>query len=126
MPLKCNKDGSYTAAWNPSTSGSYIIQVFIDGRHTGQEKSLEVVDAELAEEPEPVNSSSAEQGEPTVVPAAPEGSEPQVCKPKMKLFTGKAAPGLRIRSEPSFIVSRLLGITIHLAIWGSTNVQVLA
>ncbi len=35
MPLKCNEDGSYVANWVPSTSGSYIIQVFIDGKSAG-------------------------------------------------------------------------------------------
>lgn len=35
MPLKTNKDGSYHATWVPSASGSYTIQVFIDGRPAG-------------------------------------------------------------------------------------------
>lgn len=35
MPLKSNEDGSYVASWVPSTSGSYIIQVFIDGKSAG-------------------------------------------------------------------------------------------
>ena len=35
IPLKSNRDGSYSVAWVPSTTGAYIIQVFIDGRHTG-------------------------------------------------------------------------------------------
>ena len=35
MHLKSNKDGSYIATWVPSTRGSYVIQVFIDGREAG-------------------------------------------------------------------------------------------
>lgn len=35
VPLKSNEDGSYVASWVPSTSGNYIIQVFIDGKTAG-------------------------------------------------------------------------------------------
>ena len=37
----------------------------------------------------------------------PEAEEEEVTifKPKMKIFTGKTAFGLRIRAEPSFLVS---------------------
>ena len=35
MPLKSNEDGSYVASWVPSTSGNYLIQVFIDGKSAG-------------------------------------------------------------------------------------------
>ena len=36
MPLKSDGEGSYTATWVPATSGTYLIQVFIDGKHTGK------------------------------------------------------------------------------------------
>jgi hypothetical protein len=32
---------------------------------------------------------------------------PESLKPKMKLFSGNLAAGLRIRAEPSFLVSKL-------------------
>ena len=32
-------------------------------------------------------------------------SVPELCKPKMKVFHGQTAPGLRIRSAPTFMVS---------------------
>ena len=35
VPLKSNEDGSYVASWVPSTSGNYLIQVFIDGKSAG-------------------------------------------------------------------------------------------
>lgn len=35
MPLKSDGEGCYTATWVPATSGKYIIQVFIDNKHTG-------------------------------------------------------------------------------------------
>ena len=35
MPLKSNEDGSYVASWVPSTSGKYLVQVFIDGKSAG-------------------------------------------------------------------------------------------
>lgn len=34
-----------------------------------------------------------------------DSSVPELCKPKMKIFHGQTAPGLRIRSAPTFIVS---------------------
>ena len=43
MPLKSNKDGFYTAMWVPSTSGNYIVQVFIVGRETGDLQLLDDV-----------------------------------------------------------------------------------
>ena len=35
MPLKNDGKGSYTATWVPAASGTYCIQVLIDGKHTG-------------------------------------------------------------------------------------------
>ena len=35
MPLKSDNEGCYTATWVPGTSGTYLIQVFIDNKHTG-------------------------------------------------------------------------------------------
>lgn len=35
MPLKSDEEGGYTATWVPATSGTYVIQVFIDNKHTG-------------------------------------------------------------------------------------------
>ncbi len=35
MIVKSNKDGSYVVTWVPSCSGSYTIQLFIDGRDAG-------------------------------------------------------------------------------------------
>ena len=36
MPLKSNKDGSYTANWVPSVGGEYVIHIFIDSCNTGE------------------------------------------------------------------------------------------
>ena len=35
MPLKSDGKGSYTATWVPGATGTYLIQVFIDNKHTG-------------------------------------------------------------------------------------------
>lgn len=35
MPLKSDGEGGYTATWVPATSGTYVVQVFIDNKHTG-------------------------------------------------------------------------------------------
>ena len=43
VPLKSNEDGSYVACWVPSTSGSYIVQVFIDGKSAGTQVILKIV-----------------------------------------------------------------------------------
>ena len=42
VPLKSNDDGSYVASWVPSTSGSYIIQVFIDGKSAGTQNAYTI------------------------------------------------------------------------------------
>ncbi len=43
MPLKSNNDGTYIANWIPSVSGSYMIQIFIDGCSTGKYNFLTIV-----------------------------------------------------------------------------------
>ena len=78
----------------------------------GEEKALEVVEPEPAEGEvedderegeEDQDAGGAEEAQPS---ASEESQElPESCKPKMKLFSGKLAAGLRIRSEPSFLVS---------------------
>lgn len=80
----------------------------------GQEKALEVLEPEPAEgeeveEEEETREGGADQAagaeEEQPLAAADDSQElPESCKPKMKLFTGKSAAGLRIRSEPSFVV----------------------
>ena len=35
MPLRSDDEGCYTATWVPATSGTYLVQVFIDNKHTG-------------------------------------------------------------------------------------------
>ena len=35
MPLKANKDGTYTVNWIPSVAGTYIVQIYIDSTNTG-------------------------------------------------------------------------------------------
>jgi len=35
MPLKSNKDGTYTVNWIPSVAGTYVIQIYIDSTNTG-------------------------------------------------------------------------------------------
>ena len=45
MPLKSNEDGSYMASWVPSTSGNYIIQVFIDGKCAGLYSTAAYIDS---------------------------------------------------------------------------------
>ena len=84
----------------------------------GEQKAVEVQEPESAEgedgeeeeeerEGGADRAAGAEEEEP--LPAADESQNlPDSCKPKMKLFTGKLAAGLRIRSEPSFMVSQLI------------------
>ena len=36
MPLKSDDEGCYTATWVPAATGTYLIQVFIDNKHTGK------------------------------------------------------------------------------------------
>ena len=80
----------------------------------GEEKALEVQEPESAEgeddeeerEGEADQAAGAEEEEPLAV--ADESQDlPESCKPKMKLFSGKLAAGLRIRSEPSCMVSQI-------------------
>ena len=83
----------------------------------GEEKALEVQEPESAEgeydeEEEEERGGEADQAagaeEEEPLPATDESRDlPESCKPKMKLFTGKSAAGLRIRSEPSRIVSQI-------------------
>ena len=81
----------------------------------GQEKALEVMEPEPAEgeeeegegegaREEDQDAGGAEEEQPS---ASEDMSQelPELYKPKMKLFTGKLAAGLRIRAEPSFLVS---------------------
>ena len=74
----------------------------------GQEKALEVIEPELPEGGDEEEGGSGEQasGEEEEQPLAVDESQelPESYKPKMKLFTGKSAAGLRIRAEPSFLV----------------------
>ena len=81
----------------------------------GKEHSIEVFEIEPdAEEHVPERESAAgnvESAEGKAVnqsqPETPvlEGSAPvELLKPKMKIFHGRTAPGLRIRSGPSFVV----------------------
>ena len=52
----------------------------------------------------------AEEGEEEGHPSVSEEAQelPESLKPKMKLFSGNLAAGLRIRAEPSFLVSKSL------------------
>ena len=43
MPLKSGGDGCYTATWVPGTSGKYLIQIFIDDKHTGKVNTVPTV-----------------------------------------------------------------------------------
>ena len=83
--------------------------------HSGREKALEVSEPESPEGEDEVEDEKEEEREREAGEAAgaeedrPEAAEeiqelPESCKPKMKLFTGKLAAGLRIRAEPSFMV----------------------
>lgn len=66
--------------------------------YSGQEKSVEVLDIEV---PQDVESAESMQSR---LDASLEVDVLNV-SPKMKLFSGATAPGLRIRSGPSFTVS---------------------
>ena len=61
-----------------------------------------MIELDVPEEEE--EEQEAESEEPQEQPEE-EKEEVIVFKPKMKLFSGKSAAGLRIRSEPSFVVS---------------------
>lgn len=64
----------------------------------GEDEESEV---EMAEEDQAAGGAEEEER-----PTASEETEelPESLKPKMKLFSGKVAAGLRIRAEPSFMV----------------------
>ena len=79
----------------------------------GQEKALDVIEPESPEgedeeEEEEERGGGADEAagvEEEQPLAADESAElPDSCKPKMKVFPGKTAAGLRIRAEPSFLV----------------------
>ena len=57
----------------------------------------------------------AEEGEEEGHPLVSEEAQelPESLKPKMKLFSGNLAAGLRIRAEPSFLVSKSLIMCVH-------------
>ena len=40
MPLKSDGKGCYTATWVPGASGTYLVQVFIDNKHTGMSSAV--------------------------------------------------------------------------------------
>ena len=80
----------------------------------GQEKALDVIEPESPEGEDDEEEEEEERGggadeaagvEEEQPLAADESAElPDSCKPKMKVFPGKTAAGLRIRAEPSFLV----------------------
>ena len=57
-----------------------------------------MVEPEIPEEGEKVGEEEGEEGE-------AEEETVTIIKPKMKIFSGKTAAGVRIRAEPSFLVS---------------------
>ncbi len=82
---------------------------------SGKEQELEVTEPELpeGEEVEEEEEEEEEEGEEDEkrekVDKEGEAEEKEeeytIFKPKMKFFSGKTAAGLRIRTEPSFLVS---------------------
>lgn len=109
----------YTAKYilSPISSASRLWGHYYLAYFAGEEKALEVQEPESAEgeddeeeeeekEGEADRAAGAEEEEPLA--ATDESRDlPESCKPKMKLFTGKSAAGLRIRSEPSRVVSQI-------------------
>ena len=96
--------------------------------NSGQEKPLDVAEQELPEEVEEVDhgddemeEKTEEESTETTKEALPtlETQEPTIALettvdfpiPKMKVFSGKTAKGLRIRSEPSLTVRMNLSLT---------------
>ena len=84
---------------------------------SGDEKAVEVLEPEPAEgeeeeeggevEDDQAMGGAEEEGEEEHHPSVSEETQelPESLKPKMKLFSGNLAAGLRIRAEPSFLVS---------------------
>ena len=74
--------------------------------HPGRDHSLEVV--VKLEEVEDASASDADRdaSEPEEKYFDSSGFEP--LQPKMKIFPGRTAPGLRIRSAPTYMVSLML------------------
>ena len=80
---------------------------------SGEEKAVEVLEPEPAEGEEEEEEGEVEEdhaaggAEEEEQPSAGEETQelPESLKPKMKLFSGNLAAGLRIRAEPSFLVS---------------------
>jgi hypothetical protein len=111
MPLKSDGDGCYTATWVPGTSGKYLIQIFIDNKHTGQEKELVVMERDIPEEEEETaedKEEGNEKKEEVEKKLETQEEELTIFKPKMKEFPGTAEViGLRIRAEPSFMAEAI-------------------
>lgn len=70
----------------------------------GKEQPLEVLESEPELKEEVLDEESAEEKEPQETSLSPEGSALELSQPKMKIFPGDSAPGLRIRNAPSFMV----------------------
>ena len=71
---------------------------------TGQSKELDVAEAESPEEEEEEEEKEGDEEE----EKEEEEEEVIIFKPRMKFFSGKNAAGLRIRAEPSLLVSTSL------------------
>ena len=125
MRLESQDNGTYVAQWVPAVSGNYLVQVYIDGRSTGiytplymyalpdyvislsstgQEKPIEVFEPELPPDDTEEEAETDEAMAEEQPPVSEEKTEPTPLI-KMKLFDGKTAIGLRIRSAPSLTVS---------------------
>ncbi|XP_071483043.1 E3 ubiquitin-protein ligase MYCBP2-like [Diadema antillarum] len=92
MLVRDNADGSYTANWTPSSTGTYSIHVTIDGHALEDVPQVEVNDPPHG-----------------VIPAnvTPKKSSPPVNK--MRKLVAKYCRGLRVRSTPS-LQSEQIGI----------------
>lgn len=77
----------------------------------GKKQSLEVLESEPEQEDEVLEEDVPNGEDIQELSPAPDGSALELCQPKMKIFHGQTAPGLRIRSGPSFMV-RLCIITV--------------
>ena len=82
--------------------------------YSGEERAVEVLEPEPAEGEEEEDEGEVERDhaaggaeEEEEHPSVSEETQelPESLKPKMKLFSGNLAAGLRIRAEPSFLVS---------------------
>ena len=82
--------------------------------YSGEERAVEVLEPEPAEGEEEEDGGEVEEDhaaggaeEEEEHPSVSEETQelPESLKPKMKLFSGNLAAGLRIRAEPSFLVS---------------------